>query len=520
MMQTRPGGSLIEVLPADEAEPLLQFDTVVAQGELPGSNVQEIAFSPDEDPVVEDEPLPSVTFDMDDPQLALRMRAELEAVYALGGRRGWTEFGAALGGMVRINNGMREPVPVQGEYVYRDEKQSPNRHRLLALFNEQILLVDGAIDEAQQAVRRRAAVFGLARLQESRDLVLSEAVRYLGSEGVAKEALSTGKPAAHISGPDAAALVRAFLRVGELRRELEPIVSGVEREQRSYAQRRALEQQRIEQDLGADFESLGQAEQSRRSVAAIEASRVRNPTTGEPESLKASRLVLAEKQAEVANRLAILCRQFPVLFRVWNTVTVQLVEEYVRRYSSYPLTYVATRLSSDFAYRDAIVGALHRTWSAAGTLQGNLKAATQGESDEPWKYPPLVHATLEHASVRHGSLVYAAAEEKLAKTQEPSLVATMSDVAGLCHLAAIIGGAAPPVAATLEIVAALLGGMQAASDAWKSWRDTLAARSSLDPAQSIGAEPSYSMTVLSLLSVVPDLPLLGRGLGRAAAALP
>ena len=520
-MQPRAGGSVVEVLPAEASEPLLHFDTVLVDRPLPGKRIQQIAFSLDAEPAESGESVPTLTFDMDDPDLADRLRAELEAVYALGGRQGWTQLGAALRATVRINAaGMREPEPVGGEDFYLDAERSPNRHRLLALFDEQILTVDAAIAQAQTAIGARAATFGLQRLEESRAEVLSEAIRYLGSEGAAKYAVSSGSSAAHVTGPDAELLAGACLRIGELRRQLEPLLARVAQEERSYSERRALERRRFEEDLGTDYEFAGQPEQARRAAAAAAASRQRDASPAEPESLKASRRLLAEKQADVAVRIAIVCRQFPVLFRLWSTDTVRLVESYRRTYADYPLAYVALRLSSDSGYRDAIIQALHRTWDAAGTMREHLEAAQRGESQEPWKYSPLVHATLEEASVRPGSLAYAAAEEKLARTQEPPVITTLSDVAGLCHLAAIIGGAAPPVAATLEIVAALLGGAQAAHDAWKAWNDTVAARSSLDAARSVGAEPSYAMTVLSLLSVLPDLPLLGRGVGRAASVIP
>jgi hypothetical protein len=499
--ETKPG----EQSPADDEVPATELRAVLAE-----ENIQDVLFEPppDEESVPESgDGVPLVlVFDMKAADIDMRVAEACESTYIHYGTAGLHELGAAFHGTGRELGGglgaigMLLPAEARGEPLYLGPERSPKRHRLVQGFDGYTRTLPEKRSRAEAAVQEAARSIAETRLAESRKQVLAEAVRYL-SLGELREAraaafLSGGSRATLLSGPDVLPLAAGLLRIAHARRSLED---------KTRRQREAVEEweraklQVIDEDLTRRRMRQGYLSE-REILEAYRAARL----FGESESIRQAREQVQGENAALAELVARLGAEFPVIFRLWDTEAPFEVERALTEGEAANVRSLDA-LQRSTELRNAVVDLLHATWAAAGDLRGKIQA----DAADVWKYEPLIDEALEALHLDQGHFAWRAAQERQAEEGPPEellrlsrwlgavgLAGSMADIAAAAAGVVVLGAAT--IAVAIELVDVAVSAYLVIDQAIGLWQQELAYKAFLNPSRSLAVEQSYSALAIDV----------------------
>lgn len=479
-------GPVVEFTPADRTteRTIPSLDRGGPEAPEPSADAQEIVVSPTGSAGAK--PL-HLFFETDAEDLPKTLAQTTESLYVLFGRNVLQEFESALRGTGSSSGfgAMLVPVPLKGEAYYRGAFDTPKRHKLVTAYPAVVRDLAGRVGDAISKTTPAAAKWATTFVEEQQNHVVDQSFRYLltapaeqhGGPSARRAAiaqhLSAMPFAVDISGPDAAGLVAAL-------REVRPSRDALRKHQ-SEALVTQLERRAI---LGG----LMMLERGPIPAAvAVVSSRV---TTPEEEQAD------IDIRARVAADIERVASAHPVVHRLWTTDAVDIVKRAESIYPRADDAELAIRLSTESAYRRAVGGALLGTLDACTGMLGELE-----DADRIWHYPVALRRALKEQGIPPGSLVAAAADERLASVAGPSTVNRVNELVGYLQLVALAGGLTAPGAGLLEIVSFGLSVLEAIEAEWIAWHEDRVSKTHLNPGLSLAAEPSYVGVLLAVLGV-------------------
>jgi hypothetical protein len=354
------------------------------------------------------------------------------------------------------------------------------RQGLGAFFNESRELRN-EIEKAQLVIEKRAAKIATVtegRLEKAREEILTETKRYLRLprrlDIAPKEILESDikHPEIVLEGPGVAPLVGALRSIQERRRALDVASSNFERKRESASEQFWFEGLSLE-DMKREFPGS---------------------TSG-----------LDQAAGDLALTLAVGCREFPILHRVWKTPDLSTDIEAVRSIRGEgALSYKSGTSGPAISHlKNSILDSLRNAWKANKDLIDNLKS----DSALVWRFPPLIKEALDDLQFDDPSLEFQSAQERMAQEEGMSVASTLALVTGLMEMGAplLAGPAAPEAMAVLAAASVVLSGTDLILEYIKLRTDERAFRAVLDPSLALASEPGYSGFVIGLACSLLDI---------------
>lgn len=491
----------------------------------PDAPIQDILFQPrdlGESESSREEDSMVLSFVMSDPHVAIRMKRAVRDVYAMYGSAGLISLEAGImGNPGRPWNLKGEPYhhlkdePVQ--YVWSDAEnraipqfvytKAPFRLKLGEHYKQERTLLEGLVKKAQDSVESAALTVAQERLGKSRKQVLDETKRYLGLAGsddkTAAAALDSSSLDWPLTGPDILPLATAILRIDEGRKPINQAEEEYRRISEPVVNKRA-------EWLKSRIMLLRHSPPSPIPIA--EQARAAFPDT---EEMIEARDVVAEKEVEFAALVAAEAQAFPILYRLWDSSAARFVRQALSRSRPTNFRQDQIALTNSLELRSVILSTIRRAWNAINRTRKRI----ENKALNTWRYPSLVTAALQRLAIPPGTIEWMAANDRAEQEEDVSLLSSLSIAASFFELGLALLGAAPPVAAAAAVISLLLFSLDWVVDLLQTLEEQDAFDSSLNPAQSFAAEPSYVGSLVSLAFLVLAVRGTGKTLSKAIGAI-
>ena len=210
-----------------------------------------------------------------------------------------------------------------------------------------------------------------------------------------------------------------------------------------------------------------------------------------------ARLDFEHATQSLATTVEIVCDEHPLLYRVWETVS----------------------LPGDvyFGARGELFGRPGRANAAIATLQRQLFEALQTsyeanvelhqdlDTSSVWDLSPLIDLTLEDLEEDGPTVWYRAAQERLKFQESMSVAAILSIVTGVLEMGGAFVAAEPPVLLALAAASAVLSAIDNAQEFFMLRTKDRAHLASLDPQLALSTEPSYFGFYVSIAFSLLDI---------------
>jgi hypothetical protein len=405
----------------------------------------------------------------------------------------------AAGGMPTLAPAGEVPA-VRGERVYVSASTTPKRYALrvgVEQWQKQIRPFAEKVVGRVEAVGRAHA---MAKLQQSADQTMRQALRYLKS-GAASSGTTTGqlvRPHSPLVGPDVADLADALTQIAAMRREVQLF------QEQSTEAKAALRKVGI---VDSRNRPLGPA--LLHAAAAQDLRALLDVPSATGALARATQGYDAAVQL-LAQECSLKCRAHPVLYRLWNQPVAYEVADI---WNNTPAAYRLAALQGDGRLAAALATELNETVAAANSFIVELRV----NPEEIWRYDTAVYAALDALQLSQGDIAWRAAEEHLETIKgELSPLSQLNLGLGIVEMLAAGAAVAPPVAAVLAVLSAGVGVAELVESALDEARKDRAFAACLDPAESLALEGgSYAGVVIGALFMIFQL----RGAGRDVAKL-
>lgn len=492
-MTHKQGGSLAAIklheIVMPEQEPHAAGSSLI-DDELPNTgewaapteaDVQEVLFSPPDQE--QEEPL-SYVFNMKAPDLDARMAEVFESVYILYGTKGLIAFESALNGGTRESAPLAAlmPVKVRGEPHYRDEDRTPNRHRLREAYERYTHTLPAKRERAVTAIQAAARRIALERIAASRSQLRAEAQRYMSPDGAPDaqiEHFLEGKQRYPV-GRDTLALVDALVTIAQARLALDASI---------HTQQQVLDDWELANRklLAKPVADLAAKKGYLSTEDILDEWKKLLRSQAEPENVRRAREQVQNRHAALAELIATIGAQFPVVFRLWDSALPFEMERLLRGAKATKSAEVRNLIITSLALRTALADTLQDCWESTADLHENIV----GDPTTVWKYPPLIEMTLQELHVDEAQVAWRAAEERMAEERPSEELATLSDVLGMVAIGAAVTGAAH-VAIAAELADLALSAYQLLREGLIYLEQQAAHSAFLNPARSLAVDQSAS----------------------------
>lgn len=493
----------------DDAEPLpdlARFGAPAVQraGPVTGDGAQDIDLElPPEEGQREPVPALRLAFDTAAADLSAQVASACDSIYGLAGTEGLVAFKAALSGTGYSPAWGSEAMPVRGrgDVLDLDEQRSPRRHRLLtefARYGDTLVDRRGA---AEAEIGKAATAVALERLAQSRVAVEREAGRYLSfgrTPATAAQVLDLPSALLRLTGPEAVALAGDLLAVAATREALGEALAVHEAEMARWDEaKRSV----LEQDLERRQVRRGRPLPEREVFDLAEGVR----RISDPPALGTAWQKVADERMALAQMVAALGRERPVLFRLWNTDAPALVRGALQRARPTNIDQQQAVVADLVPLRGAVHEALRSTLVAADTLIGRFA----DDPVAPFTFPALIDDTLTRLKVYESEFAHRAAQDRVRAELPGAELSVVSTWLGHVGLAAALSGA-EFVAAAATLVELLVDLLILFKKAWRVHEQRLGVDAFLRPSDALAVDPTYSAVAMDAALLAVQV-WLGRG---------